>query len=104
MMTSQQPIDLADFQWLKSYLERQKNFEETGSRSFADRGDYSETVSLLNVKIRQLRTNTAILEQARLAARTAGQAKLVYRTIMQIRDRLTDAEEELAMIKERGVI
>jgi hypothetical protein len=99
-----QPIDLADFVWLKSYLERQKDFEETTSRSFADRGDYSETVSLLNVKIRQLRTNTAILEQARLAARTAGQAKLVYRTMMQIRDRLTEAETELAMIKERGVI
>jgi hypothetical protein len=96
---TRQPIDLADFAWLKTYLERQKNFEETGSRSFADRGDYLETVSLLNVKIRQLRTNTAILEQARLAARTAGQAKLVYRTMMQIRDRLTDAEAELEMIR-----
>jgi hypothetical protein len=102
-MTSQ-PIDFADFAWLKSYLERQKDFEETTSRSFADRGDYVETVSLLNRKIRQLRTNTAILEQARLAARTAGQAKLVYRTMMQIRDRLTDAETELEMVKQRGVI
>jgi hypothetical protein len=46
-----------------------------------------------------LRTNTAILEQARLAARTAGQAKLVYRTIMQIRDRLNEAEAELEMIR-----
>jgi hypothetical protein len=101
---AQQPIDFADFVWLKSYLERQRNFEETRSRSFADHGDYVETVSLLNRKIRQLRTNTAILEQARLAARTAGQAKLVYRTMMQIRDRLTEAETELAMIKERGVI
>jgi hypothetical protein len=99
-----QPIDLADFGWLKSYLERQKDFEETTSRSFADLGHYVETVSLLNRKIRQLRTNTAILEQARLAARTAGQAKLVYRTMMQIRDRLTDAEKELAQIQERGVI
>ena len=99
-----QPIDLEDFQWLKSYLERQKDFRETASRSFADLGHYVETVSLINRKIRQLRTNTAILEQARLAARTAGQAKLVYRTMMQIRDRLTAAEEELEQIKERGVI
>jgi hypothetical protein len=102
-MTSQ-PIDLGDFVWLKSYLERQRNFEETSSRSFADCGDYVETVSLLNRKIRQLRTNTAILEQARLAARTAAQAKLVYRTMMQIRDRLTDAETELARVKQGGVI
>jgi hypothetical protein len=103
-MMNQKPIDLADFVWLKSYLERQKDFEETGSRSFADLGNYIETVSLLNRKIRQLRTNTAILEQARLAARTVGQAKLVYRTMMQIRDRLTDAETELEMVKQRGVI
>jgi hypothetical protein len=96
---TQQPIDLADFRWLKSYLERQREFEEPVSRSFADRGDYIETVSLLNRKIRQLRTNTAILEQARLAARTAGQAKLVYRTMMQIRDRLNEAEAELEMIR-----
>ena len=99
-----QPIDLSDFVWLKSYLERQKNFNDTPTKSFADGGDYLETVSHLNVKIRVLRTNTAILEQARLAARTAGQAHLVYRTIMQIRDRLIEAEAELAMIKERGVV
>jgi hypothetical protein len=99
-----QPIDLADFVWLKSYLERQKNFNDTPTRSFADDGDYLKTVSHLNIKIRVLRTNTAILEQARLAARTAGQAKLVYRTIMQIRDRLNEAETELAMVKQRGVI
>jgi hypothetical protein len=101
---TQQPIDLSDFVWLKSYLERQKNFNDTPTRSFADRGDYLETVSHLNVKIRVLRTNTAILEQARLAARTAGQAKLVYRTMMQIRDRLNEAENELEAIKQRGVI
>jgi hypothetical protein len=99
-----QPIDLEDFKWLKSYLERQKNFNDTPTRSFADDGDYLKTVSHLNIKIRVLRTNTAILEQARLAARTAGQAKLVYRTIMQIRDRLNEAETELAMVKQRGVI
>ena len=99
-----QPIDLADFRWLKSYLERQREFEEPVSRSFAGHGDYIETVSLLNRKIRQLQTNAAILEQARLAARTAGQAKLVYRTMMQIRDRLTNAETELEMVKQRGVI
>jgi predicted NAD-dependent protein-ADP-ribosyltransferase YbiA (DUF1768 family) len=99
-----QPIDLSDFVWLKSYLERQKNFNDTPTKSFADDGDYLETVSHLNVKIRVLRTNTAILEQARLAARTPGQAKLVYRTIMQIRDRLNDAETELEMVKQRGVI
>jgi hypothetical protein len=94
-----QPIDLEDFKWLKSYLERQKNFNDTPTRSFADDGDYLKTVSHLNIKIRVLRTNTAILEQARLAARTAGQAKLVYRTIMQIRDRLNEAEAELEMIR-----
>jgi hypothetical protein len=101
---TQQPIDLADFRWLKSYLERQRNFEETSSRSFADRGDYVETVSLLNRKIRQLRTNTAILEKARLAARTAGQAKLVYRTMLQNRDRLKLAKTELNQIQRRGEI
>lgn len=99
---TQQPIELSDFHWLKSYLERQKNFNDM---PFAEGGEeYLETVSHLNVKIRVLRTNTAILEQARLAARTAGQAKLVFRTMMQIRDRLTEAETELALIKERGVI
>jgi len=101
---TQQPIDLADFRWLKSYLERQKNFTEISTQSFTDNGGYIETVSLLNRKIRQLRTNTAILEKARLAARTAGQAKLVYRTMLQIRDRLTEAETELNQIQRRGEI
>jgi hypothetical protein len=101
---TQQPIDLADFKWLKSYLERQREFEEPVSRSFAGHGDYIETVSLLNRKIRQLQTNAAILEQARLAARTAGQAKLVYRTMMQNRDRLKLAKTELNQIQRRGEI
>lgn len=91
--------DIHDWQWLAAYLERQENWLIPNWDWFSANGDETKTLSLLNRRISQLRTNVLILEIARLECDNASKAKLVYKVMMQNRDALERAEWQLALIK-----